>query len=117
MRPSVRLETLKDYGLAPRPQRVLLAEQRRRVPASVHGAIRNRAGGQWLLTRLIADVILNDPAIDAAQLPSTMDETYATLLDQVQTTGASNPTFPRCSGSWRSRDKARRDGSGQAQGS
>ena len=82
-----------DHGTTPRDalDRYLTSRQ---VPASAHRAILDRAGGHWLVTRLLADLILNDPAIDLAQLPSTVNETYAKLLDQARAPGASNQTLP-----------------------
>ncbi len=65
----------------------------REVPASAHPAILDRAGGHWLLTRLLADLILADPAVDLAHLPGSVNEAYAKLLDQARPPGASNPTI------------------------
>ncbi len=70
----------------------------RQVPASARPAILDRAGGHWLVTRLLADLVLNDPAIDLAQMPSTVNETYAKLLDQARAPGASNQTFTQVLG-------------------
>ena len=38
-------------------------------------------------------MILNDPAIELAQLPDTLNEIYAKLLDQARASGASDQTF------------------------
>jgi len=81
-----------DHGLTPRDalDRYLTSRQ---VAASARLAILNRAEGHWLVTRLLADLILSDPAIDLTQMPSTVNETYAKLLDQAQAPCASNQTF------------------------
>ena len=81
-----------DHGLTARDalDRYLTSRQ---VPASARPAILDRAGGHWLVTRLLADLILNDPAIDLAQLPDTVNEIYPKLLDQARARGASNPNF------------------------
>ena len=57
----------------------------RRVPDAARSAILDRARGHWLFTRLMAQAVLkaarNGLPIDLAQLPSTVNEAYTTLLD------------------------------------
>ena len=86
-----------EHGLTPLDplDRYLTSRQ---VPASARAAILNRAGGHWLVTRLLADLILNDPAIDLAQMPTTVNEIYAKLLDHARAPGASNQTFTQVLG-------------------
>ena len=81
-----------DHGMTPRDalDHYLTSRQ---VPASAHPAILDRAGGHWLLARLLADLIVNDAAIDLAQLPRTVSDAFATLLDQARGSCASNQTF------------------------
>jgi tetratricopeptide (TPR) repeat protein len=54
----------------------------RRIPEAARGAILERAQQQWLVARLLADAVRANPNIDLAALPSSVDQTYATLLDQ-----------------------------------
>jgi hypothetical protein len=69
------------HGRAPRDDldRYLAS---RRVPAATRPAILDRAGGHWLVASLLSQAVLNDPAIDLARLPGTVNEAYAKLLDQ-----------------------------------
>ena len=75
--PAYRL----DHGTTPRDDldRYLAS---RRVPDAAHPAILDRASGHWLIASLLAQAVLNDPAIDLAELPGTVNEAYAKLLDQ-----------------------------------
>ena len=65
----------------------------RRVPDAARPAILNRAGGHWLVARLLADAVLADPAIDLTRLPATVEEAYAKLLDQADAADAWNQEF------------------------
>jgi hypothetical protein len=65
----------------------------RRVPDEARPAILYRAGNHWLVARLLADAVLTDPAIDLAQLPGTVEEAYAKLLDQAGAADAWNQEF------------------------
>ena len=65
----------------------------RRVPDAARPAILDRASGHWLVTSLLAQAVLNDPAIDLAQLPGTVNEAYAKLLDQAGAADAWNQKF------------------------
>ena len=57
----------------------------RRVPDAARSAILDRAGGQWLFTHLMAEAVRQAVrgglAIDLTQLPGTVNEAYARLLD------------------------------------
>ena len=65
----------------------------RRVPEAARAAILDRAGGYWLVARLLADAVLADPAIDLTRLPATVEEAYAKLLDQAGAADAWNAEF------------------------
>ena len=58
---------------------------------SHHKAILDRAAGNWLIARLLADAVLSDPMLDLDRLPETIGDaygdTYTLLLDQ---TGAAD---------------------------
>jgi len=70
-----------DHGTTPRDDldRYLAS---RRVPDAARPTILDRASGHWLVATLLAQALLNDPAIDLAQLPGTVNEAYTKLLDQ-----------------------------------
>ena len=70
----------------------------RQVPAAAHPAILDRAAGHWLFARLLADLVLNEPGIASIQLPGTVNETYARLLDHARAQGASDQAFPQVLG-------------------
>jgi hypothetical protein len=65
----------------------------RRVPEVARAAILDRAGGYWLVARLLVDAVLADPAIDLTRLPATVEEAYAKLLDQAGAADAWNAEF------------------------
>ncbi len=65
----------------------------RRVPEPARRAILDRTGEHWLVARLLADAVLTDPATDLAQLPGTVDDAYAKLLDQAGAADAWNRRF------------------------
>ncbi|WZO98949.1 tetratricopeptide repeat protein [Isosphaeraceae bacterium EP7] len=54
----------------------------RRIPIESRVAILTRAHDHWLLTQLLSDAVLAEPAIDLRNLPQTVDGAYAKLLDQ-----------------------------------
>jgi tetratricopeptide (TPR) repeat protein len=54
----------------------------RRVPERMRTTVLDKARDHWLVARLLADAALANPEIDLTRLPSTVDDAYATLLDQ-----------------------------------
>jgi hypothetical protein len=65
----------------------------RRVPEAARAAILDRTGGYWLVARLLSDAVLADPTIELTQLPATVEESYAKLLDHVGAADAWNAEF------------------------
>jgi hypothetical protein len=61
--------------------------QRRQVPASLQQALVQRAQGNWLVVRLLADLVVADPAADLDSLPPDLAGFYARRLRDA---GASN---------------------------
>ena len=70
-----------DHGTTPRDDLDHYLASRR-VPDPARPAILDRASGHWLIASLLAQAVLNDPAIDLAKLPGTVNEAYAKLFDQ-----------------------------------
>jgi hypothetical protein len=64
----------------------------RDIPVPAHAAILERASGHchWLLTRLLADLIASDRALDFAELPRTVNEAYAKLFDRARSSESSD---------------------------
>jgi hypothetical protein len=56
--------------------------ERRRVPEAASAPIRDKARGNWLLSKLLADAVLGDRSIDLTRLPGNVNDAFATLLDQ-----------------------------------
>ena len=56
--------------------------QDRGVREDAQATILGRADGHWLVARLLADAVLNDPGLDLGDLPRTVSEAYALRLDQ-----------------------------------
>ena len=54
----------------------------RGIPKDAHGAILDRSEHHWLVTKLLADAVLEQPLLDLDRLPGTVNEAYALRLDQ-----------------------------------
>jgi hypothetical protein len=54
----------------------------RGVPEVARAAILERADNHWLITRLLADAVLDNPGLDLTRLPRTVNDAYALRLDQ-----------------------------------
>ena len=52
------------------------------MPEEAGAAIIDRAQNHWLITKLLADAVLDKRALDLARLPMTVNEAYALGLDQ-----------------------------------
>jgi hypothetical protein len=62
--------------------------QRRRVPAPTIPVIADRAAGNWLIARLLADLAV-EGVLDGGQLPSTLQATYR---DELRRAGSDDST-------------------------
>ena len=54
----------------------------RGIPEEARAAILDRAQDLWLITELLADAVLEQPGLDLARLPETVNEAYALRLNQ-----------------------------------
>ncbi|MFI5459172.1 MAG: tetratricopeptide repeat protein [Isosphaerales bacterium] len=56
--------------------------EERGIPEDTRAAILDRAQDHWLIAQLLADAVLDQPGLDLARLPGTVNEAYELRLDQ-----------------------------------
>jgi tetratricopeptide (TPR) repeat protein len=56
--------------------------EERGIPEDARAAILDRAQDHWLIAQLLADAVVEQPGLDLARLPGTVNEAYALRLDQ-----------------------------------